>query len=204
MMHRKQCSLHQFTTCRKLRIFLPLHNPRQQLAALTHRECGKEELFPFVAEVKLHGEDYTIKDGAPPRTPDQPCLKAHRRPLGYFLFGISPDEPILAFTQKKLRRIFDAARSCELKPITIWSYLHSLKTIFARWTLPYYADKKWSVPKIDLPSFRRSAPRYVRPDSTILAKVKNWYVSLEDRPDGREWVLATLMLEFAMRILDLL
>ena len=47
-------------------------------------------------------------------------------------------------------------------------------------------------------------PRYVRPDSTILAKVKNWYVSLEDRPDGREWVLATLMLEFAMRILDLL
>ena len=39
----------------------------------------------------------------------------------------------------------------------------------------------------------------MRPDSTILAKVKNWYVSLEDRPDGREWVLATLMLEFAMR-----
>ena len=39
----------------------------------------------------------------------------------------------------------------------------------------------------------------MRPDSTILAKVKNWYVSLEDRPDGHEWVLATLMLEFAMR-----
>lgn len=113
--------------------------------------------------------------------------------------GISPDEPVSTFTLKRLQRILDAARGSGLKPITIWSYLHSLKSVFARWTLPYYTDKKWSVPKIDLPSFRRSSPRYMRPDSTILAKVKKWYASLEDRPDGREWVLATLMLEFAMR-----
>lgn len=76
LMHRKQCCLHQFTKCRELGIFLPLHNPRQQLAVLTHRECSKEELFTVVAEVKLHGADYTIKDGAPPRTPDSPLPRA--------------------------------------------------------------------------------------------------------------------------------
>jgi hypothetical protein len=65
-------------------------------------------LFPIVAEVKLHGADYTIKDGAPPRTPDSPlpraefgrknrapprtpdsaCFEARRMPPCYFLFGI--------------------------------------------------------------------------------------------------------------------
>ena len=42
-------------------------------------------------------------------------------------------------------------------------------------------------------------PRYVRPDSSVLAKVKEWYANLEKRRDPREWMLATLMLEFAMR-----
>ena len=113
--------------------------------------------------------------------------------------SIALDEPISVFTRKKLQQILDAARSSSLKPITICSYLHSLKTVFAKWSLPYYADKKWNIPKIELPSCRRAAPRYVRPDSTILARVKEWYISLEKRSDAREWVLATLMLEFAMR-----
>lgn len=113
--------------------------------------------------------------------------------------GISLDEPVSVLTQKRLQRVLDAARGSGLKPITVWSYLYSLKTVFARWTHPYYADRKWNVPKIELPSCRRSAPRYVRPDTVVLAKVKDWYVSLENRPDAREWVLATLMLEFAMR-----
>ena len=81
----------------------------------------------------------------------------------------------------------------------MWSYLYSLRKLFAKWTQRYYADKKWHLPQLEMPSCRRQSPRYVRPDSTVLAKVKDWYGALEKRNDPREWIIATLMLEFAMR-----
>lgn len=112
---------------------------------------------------------------------------------------ISLEEQVAVFTRKRLEKVFDGARRDGLSPVTIWSYILSLRAIFAKWTRPYYADKKWTIPAIELPSCRRKAPRYVRPDSAVLAKVKEWYASLETRQDPREWVLATLMLEFAMR-----
>ena len=112
---------------------------------------------------------------------------------------ISTDEPFATFTRKRLLTVLDRARSEGLQPVTIWSYLYALRLVFARWTKPYYADLKWQIPPVELPSCLRQAPRYVRPDSAVLAKVKEWYRSLEGRPDGREWALATLMLEFAMR-----
>ena len=113
--------------------------------------------------------------------------------------SISLDEPIAVFSHKRLEQILDVARCSSLKPISVWSYLYSLRKLFAKWTRRYYADTKWTLSKIEIPSFQRQSPRYVRPDSTVLVKVKEWYVGLEKRPDSREWVLATLMLEFAMR-----
>lgn len=115
------------------------------------------------------------------------------------LGGLSLDEPLAALTRKRLTRIADSARLDGLKPISIWGYLYALKTILAHWTRPYYADFKWQIPTMELPSCVRQSPRYVRPDKGILAKVKAWYKSLAERQDAREWVAATLMLEFAMR-----
>ena len=112
---------------------------------------------------------------------------------------ISLDEPIAVLTRRRLEQILDAARNLSLKPISVWSYLYSLRKLFAKWTQRYYADKKWTLSPIEIPSFQRQSPRYVRPDSTVLVKVKEWYGRLEKRSDSREWVLATLMLEFAMR-----
>ena len=113
--------------------------------------------------------------------------------------GISLDEPVSVFNRKQLERIIDLARCSELKPISVWSYLYSLRKLFAKWTHRYYADKKWTLPQLEMPSCRRQSPRYVRPDATALAKVKEWYRGLDARSDRREWILATLMLEFAMR-----
>ena len=113
--------------------------------------------------------------------------------------GISLDEPITVFDRRRLERILDMARCSNLKPISVWSYLYSLRKLFAKWTQRYYADKKWILPQLEMPSCRRQSPRYVRPDMAVLAKVKKWYLGLEVRKDRREWVLATLMLEFAMR-----
>ncbi len=112
---------------------------------------------------------------------------------------ISLDEPMSVFTSRRLEQVFDASLRSDLKHISVWSYLYSLRKLFARWTLRYYADRKWFIPQLEIPSCQRHAPRYIRPDTTTLAKVKEWYGDLEKRPDRREWVLATLMLEFAMR-----
>ena len=113
--------------------------------------------------------------------------------------SISLDEPITVFDRRRFDRILDMARCSELKPISVWSYLYSLRKLFAKWTQRYYADKKWTLPQLEVPSCRRQSPRYVRPDAAVLAKVKDWYGSLEKRNDRREWIVATLMLEFAMR-----
>ncbi len=113
--------------------------------------------------------------------------------------SISLDEPITVLNCKRLESILDLARCSGLKPISVWSYLYSLRKLFAKWTRRYYADKKWTLPQIEIPSCQRQSPRYVRPDTTVLTKVKEWYHSLEARTDPREWILATLMLEFAMR-----
>ena len=112
---------------------------------------------------------------------------------------ISLDEPMSVFTRRRLEQVFDASLGSELKHISVWSYLYSLRKLFARWTQRYYADRKWIIPQLEIPSCQRHAPRYIRPDTITLAKVKEWYGDLEKRPDRREWVLATLMLEFAMR-----
>lgn len=112
---------------------------------------------------------------------------------------VSLEEPVSIFTCKKLTRILDGACSSALKRVTIVSYMTSLQSLFAKWTRAYYADEHWQIPSIVLPSCNRQSPRYVRPDTAVLAKVKQWYRSLESQDDGRLWVAATLMLEFAMR-----
>ena len=135
---------------------------------------------------------------------EKPCERTVESALGGTrrlceIGGISLDEPITVLGRKRLEIILDTARASGLKPITLWSYLYALRKLFARWTRRYYADEKWTIPPLEMPSCRRQSPRYVRPDSTVLAKVKDWYRGLEGRKDRREWVLATLMLELAMR-----
>ena len=135
---------------------------------------------------------------------EKPCEKTVESAVGGTrrlceIGGISLDEPITVFNRKQLERILDLARLSELKPISVWSYLYSLRKLFAKWAHRYYADKKWTLPQLEMPSCQRQSPRYIRPDTTTLAKVKAWYRGLEARSDPREWILATLMLEFAMR-----
>lgn len=113
--------------------------------------------------------------------------------------GIDTAETYASLTRKRLTKVLDHAIKEGLKAVTIWSYLNAVKAVVARWTHSYYADAHWAVPTIELPSYNRQIQRYIRPDKKVLAKVKKWYASLVGREDNREWVAATLMLEFAMR-----
>ena len=104
--------------------------------------------------------------------------------------------------------------------LSAWSYVCQLQSLFARWCRPYYEDRGWEIPKLELPVFHLKPQHYVRPDAEILARVKAWYKSLAkamDLPEVgtkrritvvRKWkhiyFAATMMLEFAMRNGDIL
>ena len=102
------------------------------------------------------------------------------------------------------RKTFDKALayfiSQNISRISAWSYVSQCRGLFAKWCLPYYKDAGWRIPKIELPVFRASAPRYIRPSNELLSRVKNWY----NRLQGEYWFAATMMLEFAMRNGDVL
>ena len=107
--------------------------------------------------------------------------------------------PLSDLRRDRLDGAMLAAGKMGLRPITVWSYISALKGLTARWCLPYYRDRGWRVAPIELPSCRRRAPRYARPERETLLKVKDWYEGLWARDDKRCWLAATMMLEFAMR-----
>ena len=109
------------------------------------------------------------------------------------------DWPMTALTRNEMDRFLSLARQNGLQPVTAWAYLQALRCLTARWTHMYYADRKWRVPPFVPPVGRRRSARYMRPDREVLLKVRGWYEALEIRSDKRDWLAATLMLEFAMR-----
>ena len=108
--------------------------------------------------------------------------------------------PVTSLTRKKLDIALATFVERGLTRISAWSYVWQLKSVFAKWCMPYYKDAGWEIPPLDLPSFRAKAPHYVRPSVEMLSRVKAWY----KKQTGEHWFAATMMLEFAMRNSDVL
>ena len=114
--------------------------------------------------------------------------------------GLELSSPVDALTRKKIDQALASFMARGLTRLSAWSYVCQLHGVFAKWCKPYYDDAGWDIPPLDLPSFRAKAPRYVRPSSEMIARVKAWYGKLT----GEYWFAATMMLEFAMRNGDIL
>ena len=108
--------------------------------------------------------------------------------------------PVSALTRKCIDEALMTFVARGVEHISAWTFVCQLRALFARWTLPYYRDAGWTIPPLELPSFRHAAPRYVRPGAETLSRVRTWYLNL----DGELWFAATMMLEFAMRNGDVL
>ena len=108
--------------------------------------------------------------------------------------------PVTSLTRKKIDIALATFVERGLTRISAWSYVWQLKSVFARWCMPYYKDAGWEIPPLDIPSFRAKAPHYIRPSVEMLSRVKAWY----KKQTGEHWFAATMMLEFAMRNSDVL
>ena len=114
--------------------------------------------------------------------------------------GVPITESVSKLTRKAIDGALVTFLARGLSRISAWSYVCPWRAVFARWCAPYDKDAGWEMPRIELPTFRAKAPRYVRPAAETLERVRNWYRGL----DGEWWFAATMMLEFAMRNGDIL
>ncbi len=109
------------------------------------------------------------------------------------------DRSVRDLTRRRIDEYLVAAAEKGHCAVTAWSYVQQLRAVTASWTRPYYRELGWTLPAFDLPVCRRRPLRYVRPDRRVLLRVRDWYGILGIRNDPRDWLVATLMLEFAMR-----
>lgn len=135
---------------------------------------------------------------------ERPCLTTVRNVVNGVRqicrqVGLSDEMPLSALTRRKIDEFLASSAEAGLSPTSAWSYVSHLRDITARWTRSYYDERGWNVIPFDIPVCRRRAPRYERPERSLLLRVKAWYESLAIRADRRDWVAVTLMLEFAMR-----
>lgn len=114
--------------------------------------------------------------------------------------GLEQTDKVNVLTRKNFDKALAYFISQNISRLSAWSYVSQCRGLFAKWCLPYYKDAGWRIPKIELPVFRATAPRYIRPSNELLSRVKNWY----NRLQGEYWFAATMMLEFAMRNGDVL
>ena len=114
--------------------------------------------------------------------------------------GIELTAPVTDLTRKRIDAALAAFMQRGISRLSAWSYVSQLRSVFAKWCKPYYADAGFEIPPLDLPTFRAKAPRYVRPSVEMLQRVKAWY----KKQTGEHWFVATMMLEFAMRNGDVL
>ena len=112
--------------------------------------------------------------------------------------------PITAPVSRINRKAIDVALvdfvSRGLARVSAISYVGQTRSVFASWCRPYYREAGWRIPEIETPAFFTTPPRYERPSSETLERVKNWYGC----QTGEHWFAATMMLEFAMRNGDVL
>ena len=117
-----------------------------------------------------------------------------------FAAGVSIYKDVDALTRKVFDKALANFMNRGISRLSAWSYVCQTRALFAKWCLPYYRDAGWDIPTLELPSFRAQAPRYIRPSTEMLSRVKAWYKRLT----GEYWFAATMMLEFAMRNGDVL
>ncbi|MBR1871056.1 MAG: hypothetical protein IJ802_04450 [Kiritimatiellae bacterium] len=112
------------------------------------------------------------------------------------------NEPITCLTAHRLNLFLTHAAQFGLGGESAWSYVQHLRGLVARWTRGYFEEIGFKMQSFSLPSRPRRKARYSRPERSTLRSVRDWYESLAIRSDKREWLAATLMLEFAMRNSD--
>ena len=115
--------------------------------------------------------------------------------------GLSGDRPYTELMDSdQIRRTFMAL--CErMKGVSAYSYVASLQTVTARWTILKYKDLGFKVEAPIMPDFgnARRPPEYKMLSAEQKAKIQSWYTGLANNEDRQLYLAASIVAQLAVR-----
>ncbi len=103
-----------------------------------------------------------------------------------------------------VRRIFNAFREKGISGLTAFTYVCSMKSVTAKWTIVEYRDRGYEVSSPILPDFGRArdAPCYRRLEPEMVKRIEAWYAGLASGA-ADEYLGATIIYQLAVRPNDI-
>ena len=105
------------------------------------------------------------------------------------------------YNDRALQDAFDALVARGVSGVSAWSYIAAVQTFTSPWTERHWEKAGFIVhrPRMPDPGKAREAPRYQRPSKEMIEKQDLFYASLQDMKDKKPFLVATMVLQFAMR-----
>lgn len=139
-----------------------------------------------------------VKTGGKPCERTEKTVIATTRLIARTL-GIKESASIDTLTRKALTEFAVKQIENNVSRLSVLTYFEKLKSLGAKWTEDYYADRKLKTPKFSAPVIHCQPKRYRRPSEKTRKAVLKWYQSLDCEYDDLKWGIVTMMIEFAMR-----
>ena len=115
--------------------------------------------------------------------------------------GLASDRPCTELLDPDMiRRIF-ATLCTRMKGVSAYSYVASLQTVTARWTLLKYKDLGFKVDAPIMPDFgnAKRPPEYKMLPADMKEKIQSWYLSLSENEDRQLFLAASIVAQLAVR-----
>ena len=176
-------------------------NWKMKLVNREYVAAGKGAVVPTFGDILRVYEDAAdrqrVKTGKPGVFSEYTVKKNFRRV--YVECGFSDADRSDKLTEQVIDDYVYRMIKEGLKPITAWSYVDSVRSICAAWTVPYFEAAGFSRPTVRIPSHNgRQSARYKRLPEETKKKILAWYGTLWER-NPKWWFFATMMLLFAQR-----
>lgn len=105
------------------------------------------------------------------------------------------------YNDRALQDAFDALLERGISGVSAWSYITAVQTFTSPWTERHWEKAGFIVrrPRMPDPGKARESPRYQRPNKEMIEKQDLFYAALQDMKDKKPFLVATMVLQFAMR-----
>ena len=115
--------------------------------------------------------------------------------------GLSGERPYTELMDSDMIRHIFATLSMRMKGVSAYSYVASLQTVTARWTLLKYKDLGFKVDAPLMPDFgnAKRPPEYKMLTAEQKAKIQAWYASLATDNDRQLYLAASIVAQLAVR-----
>jgi len=118
--------------------------------------------------------------------------------------GLTGTRPVTElFNRDKVKEIFNALGR-QMRAISAWSMIVSLKSVTASWTLEEYESRGFNVepPRLPQKPIQANAPQYRMLTKELRDQIDAWYLALSKSNDETMYLAASMTYQLAVRPID--